>query len=146
VFEPLHAGDVFTVGALSSGSNMNYGSLSYDAIVNGAGTRVGASYSALHYTLSDTLQAVGGHGTAEVASGWIRQSLMRGREANLVLRMQYDHKELDDKIESTGIDTKRHLDNLTFDLTGDVRDSLGAGGSNTYDLSLIAGRLGFDNA
>ena len=146
IFDPLHIGDILSAGVMSSGSDMNYGSLSYEALLNGQGTRAGASYTALHYILGDTLAAVGGHGTAAVASLWARQPLLRSRELNLSLRLQYDHKKLEDDIDQTGIQTARHLDNWTISLNGDARDHVLGGAANTWSLALTGGDLGFDNA
>ena len=75
--EPFHHGDDLSLNVLTAGSDMNYGSLSYETLLNGLGTRVGASFAALHYSLGDTLEQLDAHGTAEVASAWIRQPFIR---------------------------------------------------------------------
>ena len=49
LYDPLHHGDVLDANVLSSGKDMDYGRLSYDFLLNGEGTHVGGSYSALHY-------------------------------------------------------------------------------------------------
>jgi len=66
--DPLRHGDVLSLSGLSSGGDMNYGRLGYEALLDGAGTRVGVAYSALHYRLGDPLSALDAHGTAEVAA------------------------------------------------------------------------------
>ena len=67
LIDPAHHGDVLSLTGLTSG-DMNYGSLSYELLLNGQGTRLGGSYSALHYVLGDPLAALDGHGTAEIES------------------------------------------------------------------------------
>ncbi len=143
VFGPLQHGDVLSVNVMTTGSDMDYGRLAYDTLLNGTGTRLGASYTALHYTLGDTLSALGGHGTADVASVWLKQPWIRTRDSNLYGQIEYDHKQLDDDIDSTDIQTNRHLDNWTASLFGDRRD---ASGVNSWNVALIEGRLDFDNA
>ncbi len=142
-FDPLHHGDVLSLNLLTTGSDMNYGRLGYEAVLNGAGTRLGASYSALHYTLGDSLVALGGHGTADVASVWLKQPFLRSRSVNLYGQVEYDHKKLKDDIDSTGVQIDRHLDELTASLIGDWRD---ASGINSWNLALMDGRVNFDDA
>ena len=144
--EPFHHGDDLSVGLLSSGSDMDYGSLSYETLLNGLGTRVGGSFAALHYSLGDTLEALDAHGTAQVASAWIRQPLVRNGEWNLYGQLRYDHQKLDDDIDATDLKTDRHLDNWSISLNGDWRDALLAGGMGTWSLAVTRGRVDFDNA
>ncbi|MBV8633869.1 MAG: ShlB/FhaC/HecB family hemolysin secretion/activation protein [Burkholderiaceae bacterium] len=143
VFDPLHHGDVLSLSALTTGSDMNTGRIGYDVLLNGAGTHLGASYSALHYKLGDTLSALGGHGNADVASLWAKHPFIRTPKANLYGQIEYDHKKISDDIDATGIDTDRHLDNWTLSLLGDCRD---ASGTNSWNLALTEGNLKFDNA
>jgi len=143
VFGPLQHGDVLSINVMTTGKDMDYGRVAYDTLLNGAGTRLGASYTALHYTLGDTLSALDGHGTADVASVWLKQPWIRTSDSNLYGQLTYDHKQLDDDIDSTNIQTNRHLDNWTASLFGDWRD---AHGVNSWNAALIEGRLDFDNA
>ena len=64
----LHIGDVLSLSGMTAGDNMNYGRLSYEALLNGKGTRLGASYFILNYALGDTMQAINASGTAQIAS------------------------------------------------------------------------------
>src|ERR1700693_219177 len=54
LIDPAQHGDTLSLTGLTSG-DMDYASLGYEALMNGEGTRLGASYSALHYILGDTL-------------------------------------------------------------------------------------------
>lgn len=146
LIDPLHIGDVLSLNALTSGSDMNFGSLSYDALVSGSGTHVGGSVSALHYILGDTLAALDGHGTAQVESLWAKQTFVRSRNANFYGQVQYDHKQLDDDINASDIMTERHLNSWTFSLNGDWRDAILDGGVNIWGLGWTTGNLRFDNA
>ena len=58
VNNPLHIGDVLSLSGMTAGDNMNYGRLSYEALLNGQGARLGASYFYLNYALGDTMQAL----------------------------------------------------------------------------------------
>ena len=139
-----HRGDYFSFSGLTSGSGMNYERIAYDDLLNGAGTRMGGSYSAMHYVLGDTLGPINGHGTAQVGSMWLKHPFKRSREVNLYGHIQYDEMILHDHIDSTGIQTDRHLNNWTATLSGDSRDALLSGAINTWSLSGTSGRVNFD--
>lgn len=145
VIDPLHHGDVLGASVLSSGSGMNYGRVSYDTLLNGQGTHIGASWSALHYVLGDTLAALDAHGTAQVASLWVRQPLLRSRDVNLYGQIQYDGLQLRDHVDASALKTDRHLNNWTASLSGDARDSWLTGGANAWSVGWSAGRISFDD-
>lgn len=142
---PLHHGDVLSLSGLTAGSDLNYGRLSYESLVNGHGTRLGAAYSALDYSLSGSLSALNAHGTAQVGSAWARHPLVRSRDFNLYTQVEYDRMDLRDRIDTSGIKTYRHIDNGTVSLSGDARDTLLSGGVNTWILGWTGGHVGFDN-
>lgn len=145
VNNPLHHGDTLSVSGLSSGSGMRYGRLAYESLLNGQGTRLGGAYSALNYTLGDPLAALNAHGAAKVASLWAKHPLIRSRDLNLYGQIQYDGLQLRDRVDASAIRMDRSLANWTLNLTGDARDTFGAGGINTWSLGLTTGRVGFDD-
>jgi len=143
--DPFDHGDYLSLAGLSSGEDLNYGRLSYETTANGLGTRLGAAYSGLHYKLGDGLEALGGHGTAQVASLWAKHPLVRSPNADLYLQVQYDRLTLHDDLDASATKTDRHLDNGSASLTGDVRDGFIAGAVSTGNLMVTYGRLDFDN-
>src|SRR3984885_8964333 len=145
LIDPAHNGDVLSLTGLTSG-DMNYGSVSYESLLDGQGTRAGGSYSALHYVLGDPLAALDGHGTAEIESVWVKHPFVRTLNLNLYGQLQYDHKQLDDAIGAGDLHTDRHMDNATASVSGDLRDTLGSGGVNTWSLGWTLGSVGFDDA
>ena len=60
--------------------------------------------------------------------------------------MQYDHKQLDDSLDAEFLRIDRHLDNITFSLAGDDRDSLLGGGIDTWNLGWTTGKVSYDDA
>ena len=142
VINPLQHGDVLSVTGLSSESGMNYGRIAYESLLNGQGTRLGSSYAALRYVLGEPLAALKAHGTAMVGSLWAKHPLVRSRNVSVYGQIQYDGKQLKDRIDTSGIRTDRHLDNLTLSLAGDARQ---LGGINSWNLGWTSGRVGFDN-
>jgi len=146
ILNPLHMGDVLNLSAMSSGSDMNYGRAGYETLINGVGTRVGVSFSALHYMLGGNLANLDGNGTAETTSAWLKQPLVRSQTKNVYTQLQYDHVALLDNLNVSGIHDKRHLDNWTWTTNGDWQDGLLAGASSTWNLALTNGQLNFDDA
>ncbi len=144
--DPLHHGDVLGLNALSSGSGLDYARVSYESLLNGQGTRMGGAYSAVRYILGDTLAPLNSHGTAQVASLWAKHPFVRSRAVNLYGQLQYDRKQLRDRVDASAIRTDRHLDNWVLSLSGDLRDALLSGGINTWSLGWTSGRVGFDDA
>jgi hemolysin activation/secretion protein len=145
LMDPFAHGDFLSLAFLSSGEDLNYGRLSYESTLNGEGTRLGGAVSALHYKLGDGLQALGGHGTADVESVWGKQPLVRSENLNLYAQVQYDHLTLHDDLDASAIKTDRHLDNGTASLTGDARDGFLAGAVSSGSIGLTYGRVDFDN-
>ena len=137
---PLHHGDVLSLSGLTSGPGMNYARASYDTMF--ATTHVGGSVSSLRYVLGDTLSNLNSHGTAQVASVWIKRPFVRSRDVNLYGQLQYDRMNLADHIDSSGIKTDRHFDNWAASLSGDVRNPNAV---NSWSLLLTSGRKSFDN-
>jgi hemolysin activation/secretion protein len=144
--DPLRHGDVLDASVLTSGKDMDYGRVLYDFLLNGDGTHLGGSYSALHYILGESLASLEGHGTAQVESLWAKEPLVRSVDLNLYGQLQFDRKQLHDDIDVSAIRTDRHLDNWTASFSGDKRDAILSGGITTWSVGLTSGRVGFDDA
>ncbi|MES2535017.1 MAG: ShlB/FhaC/HecB family hemolysin secretion/activation protein [Pseudomonadota bacterium] len=145
IFNALQRGDVISVSGLGAGSGMNYGRMTYETLLNGRGTRVGGAYSALHYVLGDTLASLNAHGTAKVASLWVKHPLVRSRDLNLYGHIQHDRLQLRDHIDTGALETDRSLKNWTASLAGDSRDLFLSGAVNAWNVSWTSGHVGFDN-
>jgi hemolysin activation/secretion protein len=145
VNNPLHHGDTLSVSGLSAGSDMNYGRLAYESLLNGQGTRLGGAYSSLNYALGDPLAALDAHGTAQVSSLWAKHPLQRGQDFNTYGQIQWDGLQLRDRVDASTTRTDRSLENWTLSLNGDASDTLGAGGITTWSVGWTEGRVGFDD-
>jgi hemolysin activation/secretion protein len=145
LIDPLQHGDVLSVNGLSSGSGINYGRIAYESLLNGLGTRLGGSYSMLHYILGGPLASLDAHGSAQLGSLWAKHPFVRSRNVNLYGQIQYDQLQLRDHIDTSGIQTDRRLDNWTVSLAGDARDTLLSGGVTIWRLDWTEGHAQFDN-
>jgi len=152
---PFHHGDTLALNVLTSGPGVNYGNIAYDTLLNGYGTHLGGSTSSLryHFTTSATpagaaaASALTGSGTAQVTSLWLRQALLRSRDQNVYGQLKFDHLVLRDHLNTAGtqIDTDRHLENITANLSGDFRDNLIMTGMTSWSLDSTLGQLVFDD-
>lgn len=146
VFSPWGWGDAASLQALTSGAGLTYGRAAYDAVLNGQGTRMGLGFSAMSYRLGGALEALKAHGTAEVASLSLRQPWVRSPDLNVFVQAQYEQTVLRDRVDQSGLRTDRRLNNVTFSLGGDGREWLGRGSASSWNLSVLAGQVRFDDA
>lgn len=141
----LHHGDVLSLSGMTSESRgVDYGRMSYETLLNGRGTRLGGAYSALSYTLGDTLASLKSHGTAEASSLWARHPLARG-DFSLYVQVQYDQMQMRDHIDASAIRTDRSVNNASVSLSGDTRKEFLSGGINAWTVSWTTGHVGFDD-
>lgn len=143
---PLNRGDTLTAGGMSSGTGLNYARLSYEAVLNGLGARMGGAYSSLNYSLGGAIAPLRANGTAQEARLWLRQPLLLARDKNIYGRIQYEGLKLRDHVDVNNTHTDRSLKNWTLNLSGDRRDKLLSGGISSWSLSWTTGRVAFDDA
>lgn len=143
---PLHHGDQLSLTTLTSGHGMRYGRAGYQYVLNGYGTQVGAAYSALAYALGGSLHALDAHGTAQVGSAWLAQPLVRTRDSRLDVRLQFDRRQLRDRIDSTSLRNDRRTHTTTASVAAQHNDDWAGGGLTQASLSVSHGTLRFDQA
>jgi hemolysin activation/secretion protein len=123
---PLGLGDALQLNALSSGSGLEYGRLSYQLPINRQGTQVGAAYAQMFYRLGEEFSNLDAHGTARIASVYLLHPLLRSRQANLNLQINVDHKELDDNIDLTAltplVTTRKAISSKVISSSADYSD------------------------
>ncbi len=141
----LHRGDTLSATVLTSGTNLNFGRVGYDARLNGRGTRAGVALSSLHYKLAGPASDLQAHGTANVLSANLASSLHRALNANLDAQVQVERLSLRDDVDATAIRNSRHVSALSFSMTADASERWIVGGSQSALLALTFGQLSFDS-
>ncbi len=136
---PLGLGDVLSVRALTSGSGMRYGRVSYQLQMGKA--TVGAAYAAMDYHLGEEFEVLDAHGTAEIASLYSSYPLIRSRNTNLYALLAYDYKTFQDKVDVTSTVTDKSVHVGSVGLVGNHRDGFGGGGLTTFSLIGSAGHV-----
>lgn len=138
-------GDSLALRALAA-DGMRYGRLAWQLPVNALGTQAGAAYSEMRYTLGEDFANLKAHGTAAIGSAYLLHPIVRSRRANLNAQLNYEHKRLDDHVDSTATHTAKTLGTWTLGLSGDRLDGLGGGGLIQWSVAYSAGRLDLDAA
>jgi hemolysin activation/secretion protein len=145
LINPLGFGDVLAVNGLTTGDRLQYGRASYDLLLNGIGTHAGVVISALGYKLGRDVRQLDAHGSAQIASAWVKQPLLRSKFANISAGIEFDYKRLRDRVDVVDSRNDRHLNNWVFSLSGDVRDGFLGGGITVWGLGWTRGNTRFDD-
>ena len=132
-------GESMSVRGMTSGEGMLYGRVNASFPVGYWGSRIGASYSQMNYTLGDDFSNSDASGTAQVTSVYLLHPLLRSRKFNLYTQLQYDYKILEDKVAGTMTDKYLHVGTLSLSLNA-VDEYLG-GGVTDLNLSGVYGKL-----
>jgi hemolysin activation/secretion protein len=139
VNDPLGLGDIASLRVLTSGSGLRYARASYQMPVGRA--QIGVAYSALDYSLHREFEPLHAHGTAQIASVFGRYPVLRSRDNNVYVQLEFDAKRFHDRIDSipSVTDKKSHV--LMASVFGDHRDSFGGAGLNSYGVTWSMGNL-----
>ena len=106
------------------------------------GLKLGASFSATRYLLDTTIYPLHIQGHGSTVNGFALYPWVRSRNLNLFSLTSVDYKGYTDGV--SGIDTIKHVTDLSLGVTGDFRDSVLGGGVNTFELNLVTGRLRYN--
>jgi hemolysin activation/secretion protein len=140
---PLHAGDVLSMNALSSGNGMTYGRIGYEVPVHGPATQVEAHISALGYRIvKGSEAALEAHGVADVFGLTLQRILLRQTDANVTAQLTYDDTQLRDHIDVSALRTDRHTQDWRASVAGSVNDR---SGSSNFSAGITSGKLIFDD-
>ena len=132
-------GDVASLRVLTSGAGLNYARGSYQVQLGKA--TAGVAYSWLGYELGKEFSSLQAKGTAKIASVYGSYPLIRSRNTNLYALLAFDHKTLQDRVDTTSSVVDRKAQVLMATLRGDHRDSLGRGGLTSYAVTGTAGNI-----
>ena len=116
----------------------------YSLPVGHSGWRIAAHASTLDYELGGTYKPLDAQGKAHSAGLTATYPLIRQANRNLNLSAGYEHRRYNDDMLNQAL--RRHrLHALTLGLSGDNRDSLGAGGITWGGVQLTSGSLNIRN-
>jgi len=143
---PLGIGDLVTLGVLTSGQDLQYGRIAYQAPIGGDGLRMGVAFFDVHYKLGKEFKKIEAHGDARSGSLFIVYSFIRSLTGNLTGTATWEEKSLDDYIDSIASTTGKRVHIGNLGLSGNYRDELLGGGVSGLDLSLALAKLDINSA
>ncbi len=141
---PLARGDALSLRSYTTGDGYRYGRLAYQLPVGGSGLQLGVAGSTMRYRLGEDFADLGAHGRADIGSLYVLYPLLRSRVNNVNIQLDYDHKTMDDQIDTSLVRVRKKIDVVVVGLSGDHTDELGGGGLNTWSVSYTGGQLGLD--
>lgn len=136
-------GDQLAINAITTGSGLTSGSVSYQQPLLLAGGKLQIGYSRLHYQLGEEYASANASGIANTANITYRYTFHRSRLANLYGQFGYVQKQLKDDVSISS--TEKSSSAWVIGVNGDSFDEWGGGGNNYYSLTYHYGRLNFDN-
>ena len=109
-----------------------------------SGLKAGASVSYVHYRLDTQEFPLELNGDAVSATAYALYPWVRSRNLNVFMLGSLEHKQYTDRQDVADTRSVKHVDSASVGATGDFRDSLLSGGVSTYEVSLSAGRVRYD--
>jgi hemolysin activation/secretion protein len=144
VNNPFGLGDLISFSGIKSYGDFEFARVAYLVPVWYYGTRVGVSYAQFNYALGKDFENLQAHGKGDVASIYALHPLIRSRNANLILQLAYEQKNLKDEIDSTSSIETRDIKLVRAGVVGDFRDTLAGGGLNSFSFNYTDGRLSIE--
>ena len=138
---PLGRGDQLSFSALTAGSGLSFGRVAYQIPVGSDGLRLGAAYFDTRYKLGREFAALEAQGSANSTSVFAAYPFIRSPARNLSGTVSYESKNLNDRVNSTNTVTDKKVGVTSVGLTGNLQDAWLGGGINSFDATLVMGRL-----
>lgn len=138
LISPFGVGDRTSAYLLHS-EGLDYGQLEQTFPVGNDGLRIGFNGSLMNYLIvDDTFAALNGKGDSSSLGLLASYPLIRARQKNLYVDLNYDHRSFDN--ESGGATASDYkTDSVKLTLRGNIFDKLGGGGANSASLGAVFG-------
>ena len=145
--DPFGLGDQLSLRAQTTETGDSVaGWADYNLPINGYGTRLGINFSQLNYSLGRSFTPLDADGLARTVGASLIHPLFLSREARLTGIGHYEHRWMQDNINSFDSHNDRELNVMSFSLSGSLYDKLlPAGGLTQAFLSVSAGEVYFTN-
>ncbi len=131
---------------VAQGAHTAFGRISYESPVGYRGLRIGGGLARVQYELGGPFAALEPTGTGNVADLSFSYPLIRQRATNLFLRGMLDNKDLTDRFEAVGFETRKRIRGAGVGLSLEKRDTLWGGGYSSANVLLYRGDLDIKDA
>ena len=138
---PLKKGDNITASVITTGADQQTGNIGYH-IPLGEGSMLNINYSKVYYELGKDMASLNAYGTAYTKHADWTYALKRSRDSNYSVQLGYDHKSMEDKIDSQNSSTEKWSHITSVGAMGDSTDNMLGGGTNSYSLIWYNGNTG----
>jgi hemolysin activation/secretion protein len=145
-YSPFLFGDMLTLRGVHTDQNMWLGTIDYEAPLGGTGLRGHTGFARTSYQLGGEFEALGASGYANIATAGFSYPIIRSRQRNLLVALDYQFESLQDRYTATGTVDDKHCNCLPLSLQFDNRDELLGGGLTYVTVVLTGGRLRLDAA
>lgn len=144
---PFERGDNFDIRLmLAQGMHTAFGRISYESPVGYSGLRIGGGLARVQYELGGPFAALEPTGTGNVADLSFSYPIIRQRSTNLFVRGIADSKELTDRFEAVGFETRKRIRGVGIGLSFEKRDKFLGGGYTSANALLYRGNLDIKDA
>ncbi|RZA21302.1 MAG: ShlB/FhaC/HecB family hemolysin secretion/activation protein [Lysobacteraceae bacterium] len=144
---PFERGDNFDVRLmLAQGMHTAFGRVSYETPVGYRGLRIGGGLARVQYELGGPFAALEPTGTGNVADLSFSYPIIRQRSTNLFVRGVVDNKDLTDRFEAVGFETRKRIRGVGLGLSFEKRDKILGGGYSSANALLYHGNLDIKDA
>ena len=138
---PFKKGDKITASVITTGAGQETGNIGY-SISLGEGSTLNVNYARVYYELGKDMASLNAYGTADTKHADWTYTLRRSRYNNDSVQLGYDHKHMEDKIDSQNNTTEKWSHMISVGVMGDSKDSMLGGGTNSYNLMWYTGSIG----
>jgi hemolysin activation/secretion protein len=144
---PFERGDNFDLRVmLAEGMHTVFGRVSYETPVGYRGLRIGGGLARVQYELGGPFAPLEPTGVGNVADLAFSYPIIRQRSTNLFVRGVVDNKDLTDRFEAVGFETRKRIRGIGLGLSFEKRDQLLGGGYTSANGLLYRGNLDIKDA
>ena len=144
---PFERGDNLDLRVmLAQGMHTAFGRLSYETPVGYRGLRIGGGLARVQYELGGPFAALEPTGTGNVADLSFSYPIIRQRSTNLFIRGVLDNKDLTDRFEAVGFETRKRIRGAGIGMSFEHRDRFLGGGYTSANGLLYRGDLDIKDA
>ena len=144
---PFGRGDNLALRLMvAQGAHTAFGRISYETPVGYRGLRVGGGLARVQYELGGPFAALEPTGTGNVADVSFSYPLIRQRATNVFLRGTLDNKDLSDRFEAVGFETRKRIRGVGIGISLEKRDKWLGGGYTSANALVYSGNLDIKDA
>lgn len=144
---PFDRGDNLDLRLMvAQGMHTAFGRISYETPVGYRGFRLGAGLARVQYELGGPFAPLRPTGVGDVADLSFSYPIIRQRAMNLFLRGALDSKDLTDRFEAVGFETRKRIRGGGIGLSLERRDAFLGGGYTSANALLYRGNLDIKDA